>query len=133
LWKTCQEKFAVEPQNIQHVVPKAPTHSGACAEQHNSICPPSANVQHPLSGFHALQALKDERALDEISGEYHKRFGRYPASTKDLLDAKMIAGIPVDPAGIPYAIGPDGKSRLDPKSPVLIEIPPKDPGERRPS
>ena len=89
--------------------------------------------KNALEHIKGLQALKDEKALDEISGEYRKRFGRFPASTKDLLDAKMIAGIPVDPAGISYAIGADGKSRLDPKSPVLIEIPPKDRGERSPS
>src|SRR5579863_1097236 len=51
LWKTCQEKFAVEPQNILHVVPKASTHSGACAEEHNSIWAPSTNLEHSLSGI----------------------------------------------------------------------------------
>jgi hypothetical protein len=55
LWKTCQEKFAVEPQNIQHVVPKASTHSGACAAGHNTICAASANLKHPLSGIHAFR------------------------------------------------------------------------------
>jgi hypothetical protein len=77
-----------------------------------------------------LQAVKDERAIDALSEQYRSRFRRYPASTKDLHQAGMIAGIPVDPSGVPYAIGPDGKSRLDPHSTVKVEVPPKLPHEK---
>jgi tetratricopeptide (TPR) repeat protein len=77
-----------------------------------------------------LQAVKDERAIDALSEQFHSRFGRYPTSTKDLRDARMLAGIPVDPAGVPYIIGLDGKSRLDPSSTVRVEVPPKLPNEK---
>jgi tetratricopeptide (TPR) repeat protein len=76
-----------------------------------------------------LQAIKDERAIDALSEQYRARFGLYPTSTKELRDAGMLGGIPVDPSGVPYIIGPDGKSRLDPGSTVLVEVPPKLPNE----
>lgn len=77
-----------------------------------------------------LQAVKDERALDALSERYRDRFGLYPASTKQLRDAGMLGGIPLDPSGVPYIIGPDGKSRLDPSSTVKVEVPPKLPNEK---
>ena len=77
-----------------------------------------------------LQAVKDERAIDALSEQYYARFERYPSSTKDLRDAGLIAGIPVDPSGVPYIIEPSGKSRLDPSSTVKVELPPKLPNEK---
>jgi hypothetical protein len=77
-----------------------------------------------------LQAVKDERAIDALSEQYYVRFEKYPSSTKDLRDAGLIAGIPVDPSGVPYIIEPDGKSRLDPNSTVKVELPPKLPNEK---
>lgn len=65
-----------------------------------------------------LAALEDESHLNVLSEQYRKLFGRYPASTKDLRDARLLAGIPVDPAGYPYAIGEDGKAHVAPESPV---------------
>lgn len=69
-----------------------------------------------------LKTLEDEMNLDELAEQYQKRFQRYPASTRDLRDAGLIGGIPVDPDGYPYVFGPDGKSRLHPQS--TVEIPP---------
>jgi tetratricopeptide (TPR) repeat protein len=77
-----------------------------------------------------LQAVKDERAIDALSEQYYASFGRYPSSTKDLRDAGLLGGIPVDPSGVPYIIEPDGKSRLDPSSTVRVEVPPKLPNEK---
>lgn len=66
----------------------------------------------------ALKAQEDEMHLDRTIQDYHKRFGHYPASTKDLVAAGMLPGIPVDSVGFAYVIGPDGKSHLNPDSPV---------------
>jgi tetratricopeptide (TPR) repeat protein len=77
-----------------------------------------------------LQAVKDERAIDALSEQYYAHFEKYPSSTKDLRDAGLIAGIPVDPSGVPYIIEADGKSRLDPSSTVRVELPPKLPNEK---
>jgi hypothetical protein len=68
-----------------------------------------------------LKAQEDELHLDEVAEDYRKRFGHYPASTKEMRDAGILNGIPVDPDGLPYRFGPDGKSRLDPRSKVVIE------------
>jgi len=80
-----------------------------------------------LEQLQGLKAEEDEQHLDELAAAYQKRFGHYPASLKELRDAGFLPGIPVDPAGYPYLVGPDGKSRLDPESPVVIPPEPKSP------
>lgn len=76
------------------------------------------NAYEKLRG---LKAQEDEMHLDELAEDYRKRFGHYPASTKEMRDAGILGGIPVDPDGLPYRFGPDGKSYLDPRSTVVIE------------
>jgi len=71
-----------------------------------------------LKELRALKAQEDEMHLDQIVREYEKRFRRKPASIQELISARLLRGSPVDPAGFPYEIGPDGKSRLDPRSPI---------------
>lgn len=71
-----------------------------------------------LKQLRALKAQEDEQQLDELIEAYKKRFGRPPASMGDLVEAGLLRGFPVDPLGYPYGIGSDGKSRLNPKSPV---------------
>jgi len=38
---------------------------------------------------------------------------------RELIDAGLLHGAPVDPAGYPYAIGDDGKAQLNLNSPLL--------------
>ncbi|MFY9691642.1 MAG: hypothetical protein WAJ86_17015 [Candidatus Acidiferrales bacterium] len=76
----------------------------------------------------ALKVQEDEQHLDEIAAEYQKKFGRYPASTEELREAGYLSVIPGDPEGYPYVLGPDGKSSLNPRSPIVIPAPPKLPG-----
>jgi hypothetical protein len=68
----------------------------------------------------SLTARYDEMRLDEIANEYRKRFGRPPASVEEIRSAGLLTGIPVDPARFPYVLGADGKSHLNPASPVVI-------------
>jgi hypothetical protein len=70
-----------------------------------------------------IQAQEDESKLDALADQYHKQFGRYPASSTELKAAGLLVGIPVDPAGFAYIFGPDGKSKLDPGSSVPVEKP----------
>jgi tetratricopeptide (TPR) repeat protein len=77
--------------------------------------------KHALDELKGLKAQSDEIQLDQLAQDYHTRFGRYPQSTRDLVEAAMIKGMPLDPDGFPYAFGPDGKSQLDPKSSVTID------------
>ena len=65
-----------------------------------------------------LTALDDEIHLNELAEEYRKRVGRYPISTREMREAGLLPGIPVDPAGYPYVIGYDGKAHLASESPV---------------
>ena len=76
-----------------------------------------------LEMLRGLKTIEDEQYLDDVAAQYQKRFARYPASTRDLRDVRLIPGIPVDVDGFPYVFGPDGKSRLNPQSTVVI---PKD-------
>jgi hypothetical protein len=77
------------------------------------------NVQKwAVKELRGLTALEDETQLNLLSEEYHQRFGHYPASTKEMWDAKLLPGIPADPAGYAYVIGEDGKAHLSPESPI---------------
>ncbi len=71
-----------------------------------------------LRQLQELIVLDDESHLNELSQEYYKRFGRYPLSTREMREARLLPGVPGDPAGYPYVIGEDGKAHLNPESPV---------------
>ena len=77
--------------------------------------------KHALEELKGLKAQSDEMQLDQLAQDYHSRFARYPQSTRDLVEAGMIKGVPLDPDGFPYVFGADGKSQLDPKSTVTID------------
>jgi hypothetical protein len=68
----------------------------------------------------SLKAQEDESQLDKLASQYSERFGHPPSRIQDLVVAGLLSGIPVDPAGFPYVLGPDAKSRLNPTSPVVI-------------
>ncbi len=67
-----------------------------------------------------LRAREDEMQLDELAQQYKKNFGNFPGNAAQMVAAGLLRGIPVDPAGYAYVIGPDGKSSLDPMSSVVI-------------
>jgi hypothetical protein len=67
-----------------------------------------------------LTAQEDKEHLDELAGEYQRKFGHYPASTGEMRDAGFLKGIPLDPAGYPYVFDSDGKSHLNPQSKFVI-------------
>jgi tetratricopeptide (TPR) repeat protein len=73
-----------------------------------------------LRQLRALRAEDDIAHLDDIIGAFRKRFGRNPASIRELNSAGLLPGIPADPGGFPYIIGRDGKAHLDPDSPVEL-------------
>jgi hypothetical protein len=80
-----------------------------------------------LTQIQGLTAQEDEVRLNELADQYRQRFGRYPASTRELKEAGLLVGIPVDPNGFPYAFGPDGRSRLSPMSTFVIPLVPQPP------
>ncbi len=81
-----------------------------------------------LKELEGLTAQSDEQQLDQLAAEYQKRFGRYPTSTGELRAAGLGRGIPLDPEGYPYIFGANGKSSLNPQSPIVIPAPPQVPG-----
>ena len=87
--------------------------------------------QTALKQLRGLKAQEDEEHLDDVSEQYSRRFGRYPSSAREMKDAGLLSGIPVDPAGYPYVIGADGKSKLDPRTTVVITPLPKTPPETK--
>ena len=76
--------------------------------------------QRAITTLRGLRALEDEQQLDALAQEYKNRTGHFPVSLNDLHDAGLVRGDPVDPDGYPYVVGPDGKSKLDPRSSVTI-------------
>jgi hypothetical protein len=75
-----------------------------------------------------MQGLKTREDLEQLSAiaeKYKERSGHYPASAEELRGAGMLYGIPVDPAGFAYEIGPDGKARLNSRTPLVIPVEPK--------
>ncbi len=82
---------------------------------HNEKVKKSA-FQH-LQSLHALQ---DTFELDKLAEQYHKQYGSYPSSMKELYERGLLQGVPLDPAGFPYGFGADGKAQLDPNSPITL-------------
>jgi hypothetical protein len=83
--------------------------------------------ENALKQLKGLKAEEDESQLDDLSEQYRRRFGRYPSTTREMRDAGLLHGIPVDPDGYPYLIGAEGKSKLDPRTTVVIALLPKTP------
>ncbi len=80
-----------------------------------------------LNTLRGLKAEQDETELNNLADEYRQRFGHDPSSMAQMRDAGLLRGIPVDPKGYPYVLGPDGKADLDPRSPITIPKSPRTP------
>jgi hypothetical protein len=72
-----------------------------------------------------LQALDIVDALQRVVDDYTRRTGEHP-DWAALVRARVLPGIPVDPAGTPFALTPDGRVRLSPSS--SLWPPPDEPG-----
>ena len=71
-----------------------------------------------------LRALDDIDALQRVVSEYGRRAGQPPAGWPALVRAGMLRGVPLDPAGTPYDLAPDGEvtlSRASALSPLPTE------------
>jgi hypothetical protein len=81
----------------------------------------SAVKKNAFQHLQSLQVQQDILTLDKYAEDYRKRSGRYPATARELYESGILSPIPLDPAGIPYVFGPDGKAQLDSKSPVFSD------------
>jgi hypothetical protein len=73
---------------------------------------------------HAQRALAQLDALDQIDSikplveRYTQQTGAAPTDWQALVRAGLLRGIPVDPAGAPYRLQPDGRVDVDAASPL---------------
>jgi hypothetical protein len=74
-----------------------------------------------LEHIAALDAAIDLKHLNENSEAYRKKFGHYPATIQEMVNAGLISGNLQDAAGFPYVMGPNGVAELDPKSPIVLD------------
>ena len=75
--------------------------------------------KNALMHLQLLKVKEDCRQLDLLADEYAKRFGKRPARMSDLVQARLLQGIPGDPLGFPYIFGEDEKAELNLDSPLL--------------
>lgn len=66
-----------------------------------------------------LRADEDIEHLNEIAEQFATHAGRPPHSVRELIQAGMLGGEPLDPAGYPYTIGANGKAKISEKSPLF--------------
>jgi len=73
-----------------------------------------------------LRALDEIDALQRVIDQAKARSGELPPDWESLVRARVLRGIPVDPAGTPYELTPEGRVRLSSSSrlyPLLVEPP----------
>ena len=63
----------------------------------------------------------DLRALNQIADNYERQTKRRAASIKDMTEAGLLSGQPLDPQGFPYVLGQLGRAEPNPKSPLRDE------------
>jgi tetratricopeptide (TPR) repeat protein len=60
----------------------------------------------------ALQSDDVVMALQARVGQFHERTGHFPGTFRDLVQAGLLQGIPLDPTGRPYQLTPEGEVRV---------------------
>jgi tetratricopeptide (TPR) repeat protein len=65
-----------------------------------------------------LRILDEIDALQRAVDDYTRRAGQPPFDWGVLIRAGVLRGVPVEPAGTPYELGPDGRVRLSRASPL---------------
>jgi hypothetical protein len=75
--------------------------------------------KNALAHLQLLRAEADCEQLDVLAAEYEKRMGRRPATVRDLINAGMLPGAPLDPMGTVYVFGKDGKAQISATSPLM--------------
>jgi hypothetical protein len=75
--------------------------------------------KNALAHLQLLRAREDCKQIDALGDEYEKRFGHRPTAISQLIQGGLLGGAPVDPLGVPYIIGEDGRAQLSPNSALL--------------
>jgi tetratricopeptide (TPR) repeat protein len=78
--------------------------------------------ENALDHLAALSAHQQLGYLDRLLARFRAQQGRPAKSFKELVDAGLLRGLPVDPGGVPYIVGRDGKAALGPHSKVKLRL-----------
>ncbi len=78
--------------------------------------------QSALEHLAALKAEQEIQALNQLLAIYRRKEGHAAASFDELVSAGLLRAAPRDPAGTPLVVGPDGKARLGPGSPINLNL-----------
>jgi tetratricopeptide (TPR) repeat protein len=72
-----------------------------------------------------LAALDTQAALKKLDGllaVYQQKESHQARSLRDLVAAGYLRGIPLDPSGEPFVVGPDGRAALGPKTRIDLSL-----------
>jgi tetratricopeptide (TPR) repeat protein len=69
-----------------------------------------------MAHIQSIRARGDLDSLENLAAQYKERAGRWPDSVAEMIAAGLLKGPPLDPAGYPYRMLPDGKGALSPES-----------------
>ncbi|MBI2815308.1 MAG: hypothetical protein HYX72_00050 [Acidobacteria bacterium] len=89
-------------------------------EVYQSTTDPSIR-ENALQHLNGLKALDDMEEIEKRVAAFHDQTGRWPQTLRELVTHGLLRGIPSDPEGFPYELGPDRKIKLHPKSKVELE------------
>jgi tetratricopeptide (TPR) repeat protein len=64
------------------------------------------NARHRLMALDVDEGIPQ---LEQIIAQYHQKTGDWPSSWQQLIQAHLLRGIPLDPAGAPYVLTPGGR------------------------
>jgi len=71
-----------------------------------------------LAHLAALRADQDIRELNALVIRFRKEHGSDPRSLNSLVQAGYLKAVPLDPSGVPYVLGIDGKITVGPQSKI---------------
>ena len=78
--------------------------------------------QSALEHLAALEAQDEIRTLNALLAAYEQKVGSRARSFGELVGAGLLRGLPRDPGGTPFQIGPDGRAILAPESRVNLKL-----------
>jgi len=85
----------------------------------------AGNGQIRKSAEDHLAALDAEIGIEKLNSllaRYRDREGHPAASFRELVALRYLATLPLDPTGVPFAIGSDGRARLGPESKIDLKL-----------
>jgi hypothetical protein len=66
-----------------------------------------------------LKVKEDCRQINLLADEFEKQFGRRPKRISEMVQSRLLQGMPIDPLGYPYVFDEKGKAALNLDSPLL--------------